>query len=316
MISLSPPATAGVPNRHFGVEVASGRSRPPIPTAPLLSSAGGPWSGFVLEHRRSGEGFEVRRAFSPDHLVATAVERSCRFEWQADGRFQEMRLRPGEVIFVPASIPFSCRSAEPGDLLGMTLTPTFLRCAAHEFFARTAALELMPQMPVEDPFLSGALLALRSEIRAGYPGGPSYGEALATAIAAHLVRHFAHLSPVTHAVAGSGLTRHQLRQAIEYIQEHLAEEIPLGVLATVAGLSPFHFCRIFKQSIGLSPHRYLVQQRVERARELILSGQRRISDVAVSVGFCDQSHLTAHFKRTYGVTPREFRYRATPSRKA
>jgi AraC-like DNA-binding protein len=80
----------------------------------------------------------------------------------------------------------------------------------------------------------------------------------------------------------------------------------LGRLAAHAGVSPFHLVREFTRGIGLSPHQYLVQTRVCRARELLPTAER-ISDVAITVGFVDQSHLTLHFRRHFGITPAAFR---------
>ncbi|HKQ40341.1 MAG TPA: helix-turn-helix transcriptional regulator, partial [Verrucomicrobiae bacterium] len=77
-------------------------------------------------------------------------------------------------------------------------------------------------------------------------------------------------------------------------------------LAGAAGLSPFHFARLFKRSTGLSPHQYVLRCRVERARGLLMRSKASIAEVAVEVGFCDQSHLAAHFKRVYGVSPKAF----------
>jgi AraC-like DNA-binding protein len=85
-----------------------------------------------------------------------------------------------------------------------------------------------------------------------------------------------------------------------------ADHTSLDYLAGAAGVSPFHLVREFTRAVGLPPHQYLVQTRVRRAREL-LAGPHRISDIAASVGFVDQSHLTAHFRRHFGITPAAYK---------
>jgi AraC family transcriptional regulator len=83
----------------------------------------------------------------------------------------------------------------------------------------------------------------------------------------------------------------------------------LNDIAQAVNLSPFHLARLFKNSVGVSPHQYLIQVRVNSARSLLSagSGERSLAEVASAVGFADQSHLTRHFKRVVGVTPSQFR---------
>ena len=77
-------------------------------------------------------------------------------------------------------------------------------------------------------------------------------------------------------------------------------------MATAAALSVFHFARMFKTATGITPKQYLMRCKLERARELLLTQDRTISQVALELGFCDQSHLSTHFKRLYGTTPKQF----------
>ncbi|NEQ26925.1 MAG: helix-turn-helix transcriptional regulator, partial [Microcoleus sp. SIO2G3] len=84
----------------------------------------------------------------------------------------------------------------------------------------------------------------------------------------------------------------------------LAQEISLNAIADYLGISRYYFCRQFKQSTGLSPHQYVIQQRVERAKQLLLQGKMSIANVAQVCGFTHQSHLNRHFKRLTGVTPK------------
>ena len=93
-----------------------------------------------------------------------------------------------------------------------------------------------------------------------------------------------------------------VRRACEYLAEHAADNVPLPELARHAGLSPFHLCRVFRQSVGMPPHAYQTQLRVRRARSLLRAGLP-IASAAVAAGFYDQAHLTRHFKRVMGVPP-------------
>jgi len=106
-----------------------------------------------------------------------------------------------------------------------------------------------------------------------------------------------------------GLTRLRLNRALEYIQANLGGEVHLEGLARAAGLSPFHFAKLFKQSTGSTPHQYIVQRRLERATELLRSTEVNLSEVALECGFADQSHFANVFRRFVGVTPSQYRAR-------
>jgi AraC family transcriptional regulator len=97
--------------------------------------------------------------------------------------------------------------------------------------------------------------------------------------------------------------------AVAFIDENYQHDISLGDIAASAHLSPYHFARTFKKSLGVTPHQYLVQVRVNSARSLIASGASAgsLAEIASAVGFADQSHLTRHFKRVFGKTPRQLR---------
>jgi len=102
------------------------------------------------------------------------------------------------------------------------------------------------------------------------------------------------------------LPQARLRRVLEYMQVHLDQELSLAALAAVAPMSPYDFSRLFKQSTGLSPHQYLLHQRVERAKHLLASPRRRIADVSQELGFPHQSHFATTFRALVGMTPREY----------
>ncbi|NJK81684.1 MAG: AraC family transcriptional regulator [Chloroflexaceae bacterium] len=120
---------------------------------------------------------------------------------------------------------------------------------------------------------------------------------------AHLVLRHADHHPTTHAAGAEPTSIQRVRQ---FLEQHYAENITLEHLATVANLSPFHLLRVFRNSVGMSPHVYLTDIRIRQARAL-LKQHVPIADVAAQTGFVDQSHLHRHFKRIVGVTPGNYR---------
>jgi len=93
----------------------------------------------------------------------------------------------------------------------------------------------------------------------------------------------------------------------DYVRAHLDAQIRISDLAALAGMSRFHFARVFRASVGRTPHRYVLERRLDRARELVRSSGAPLRDIAAMTGFADQSHLTRTFKRTFGTTPAALR---------
>jgi transcriptional regulator of acetoin/glycerol metabolism/AraC-like DNA-binding protein len=108
--------------------------------------------------------------------------------------------------------------------------------------------------------------------------------------------------------AHGGLSPAAMRRVREYVDAHLGGSMDLATLAGVAGVSIHHFARGFKQSAGVTPHHYLTQKRVERAQDLLGNTDLSLSEIALAVGFSDQSHLARHFRQMLGVTPGQFRW--------
>ena len=115
------------------------------------------------------------------------------------------------------------------------------------------------------------------------------------------------------AVAAVGIEHRAVRLARDFIHQHSQENVSLVQLSQLAGLSPFRLVRTFTKEVGLPPHAYLNQVRVNRAKQLLAKGQP-IALVAYETGFADQSHLTRHFKRLFGLTPGQYSGRQEHSR--
>jgi AraC family transcriptional regulator len=290
--------------RHFLVDLKTGKTRPAMSTQPVLSSNKSPWKGILLEEY-SGTAIENLDVANTRHVIVVQLREPATVEFKENGNsFRTIHMQPGQVALLPAMSPFSVRTRNSGDFLAVGFEPQFLQLAAHELIDPDR-MELLMRVAFDEPLLSEVVLGLKREAEAGCPNGRCYGETLANALAVHLVSYYGSRR-VTLRDTGRGLAKYQLSRAIEFMHTHLAEDVSLVSLAGATGLSPFHFARLFKRSTGLSPHQYLLRCRVERARGLLMRSKASIAEVAVEVGFCDQSHLAAHFKRVYGVSPKAF----------
>lgn len=104
-----------------------------------------------------------------------------------------------------------------------------------------------------------------------------------------------------------GLSKYKLKQAIDYIDTHLDENIKVFDLANLANISQYYFCHLFKQSTGISPYQYIIQQRVAKAKKLLKQRKLSLVEVALECGFSSQSQMTQHFRRCVGLTPNVYR---------
>ena len=120
----------------------------------------------------------------------------------------------------------------------------------------------------------------------------------------------AHLPlPADPPTTRGGLAPARANRVCEYIDSHLQENIALEVLAGIAQLSVHHFARAFRQTLGIPPHNYIVQRRVERAQQMLRNTELPLSEIAIASGFTDQSHLARHFRTITGVSPSLARHR-------
>lgn len=119
----------------------------------------------------------------------------------------------------------------------------------------------------------------------------------------HSQHEHTRVSPVTTAV---GLLPEQWRAVLVRIDRDLSINLSIEELAETAGMSPSCFSRLFKQLTSITPCNYVIQQRVEKAKQLVLDNKLNLVDIAVCVGFADQAHLTRHFKQLTGMTPAQF----------
>jgi AraC family transcriptional regulator len=165
-----------------------------------------------------------------------------------------------------------------------------------------ANISFGPRLLFEDATLWQTLTKLKSLVENPTSGDRLYFEALA----AVLVHELARLNRGTPSIVPqirSGLAAWQQRIVSAYIDEHLAERVPLTTLARLARLSPNYFCRSFKRSFGIPPHRYQIDRRIESAKLLLATRAVSVTEVALTVGFGNSNSFATAFRRATGFTP-------------
>jgi AraC family transcriptional regulator len=171
--------------------------------------------------------------------------------------------------------------------------------------ASATAAALAPRLFFENSVLWETAVKLAIAIEDGCEP-ERYCEALAVVVAHELLRMQGNLRRRGPPTRGS-LAVWQQRTVAAYIEEHLAKAIPLHVLARLVHLSPYYFCRAFKQSFGIPPHRYHINRRIERAKALLADPAPSVTDIALEIGFSETSSFSAAFRHTTGTTPTDYR---------
>lgn len=208
------------------------------------------------------------------------------------------------ISVIPAGEPHTVTWKQEAELVVFFLAPAFVDSLAQEG-APAGRWQLIGNYAALDPFIRQLGLGLVRDLEGGRNPGQLYLESIACVLGRHLLNNYgmARAPVLDH----GGLPKHKLKRVTEYIEEHLVDNLTLEKLAEVAQLSAFYFAHSFKQSTGLAPHRYLLQCRIERARELLQRSDLTTAEVALAVGFADQSHMTATFRKFLGATPKAFR---------
>ncbi|MBE9192530.1 AraC family transcriptional regulator [Gloeocapsopsis crepidinum LEGE 06123] len=229
------------------------------------------------------------------------------FQTVGDRRYVGLYSK-GDISITPAGLPAAYHTEGEDRYLQIQLKPQFLqKVAAEAIETDISRLELVTEFRVRDPQIEQTLMMLRAELhKGGGWAGQLYVESLANVLAVHLLRQYSTMQPRVALYEG-GLGDRHLFQITEYINAHLEEDIKLADLAELVGISQFHFSRLFKQSMKVSPHQYLLQQRVERAKQLLKTTKYSVVEIALQCGFNSHSHLSKQFRQLTGMTPKAYR---------
>lgn len=275
------------------------------PEAPMLSSDQSGWDGIQLQYHRHPP-HELSANYSKQHriIIHDRFSSPPLVEEMIEHRFQSKQFSDGDVTVVPAGVLNSASWDTEYQFITLSFeSNTFAR---HTFDLTTfTAIEFVPRFSQPDPLIHGIGLALKSELESSRVSSRLYIDSLTTALMSHLLRHYSTQKPISQTYHG-GLSNRQLQQIASFVDQHLEQDLALAELAAIVQMSPSYFSSLFKQSVGLTPYQYVIQCRIERAKQLLRQGKLSIADVAHSLGFTHQSHLSRHFKRLVGMAPKAF----------
>ena len=166
-------------------------------------------------------------------------------------------------------------------------------------------IELQSIPKLKDSRIRALMTAVNIERASGFPSGQLFLQSMEVALAATLVQTYS-LSIKARPRIKGGLSDVSRRNVIDFVRSRISEDISLADMAAVTGLSMTHFSHIFKKSMGKSPHQFVLQQRVQYAKELLVSLNLRMIDIAVASGFKTQQHFARIFRKMCGLSPTEY----------
>jgi AraC family transcriptional regulator len=299
-----------------GHEPAVGLPRdiPPVITASLVSlgvdatSHNLGWVGLQAVRYRNLATNEIHIPELSEHLLILHTKPAAEMNFRYEGVKRDIPPPVGSITVMPAGSVTNCRWRGTKDAFHIYMDPKLVAAVATTSFERDPSRMAVPPLDaLIVPELRSTMLAVDAELKAGGLGGSLIIESLANVLAVHLIRHIFGLRRLATRT-NSVLPRQKLTKVVDYIMANLDGSPTLEQMAALVYLSPYHFARQFKATTGLPPHQFLITRRVERAQQLLRGrGDVGLAEVAIGVGFSDQSQLCFHFKRIVGVTPRQFR---------
>ena len=211
----------------------------------------------------------------------------------------------GDIAIIPATVNHWQRiETEVTEAVLLTIEPQIVANLARET-VDPDRVELLPTFAKPDLLIQSIALNLKANLDS-HSYDRLYAESLFNTLSLHLLRNYSTRS-LDLKEYSQGIAPFKLKQVLDLIGDRLSEEISIEQMADYLDLSPFHFCRQFKKSVGITPHQYVMQQRVEMAKTMLKRQTIPLSDVAFDCGFSNQSHLGRVFKRYTGTTPKRYR---------
>lgn len=215
-----------------------------------------------------------------------------------------LAVSPGSMILAPPDTCCEYLAEAPAHVLTVAVPK---ECVDEFCRSSGASIEVRREEAFRDPPLERELVRLWQALTADVAGARLYAADVAETLLASLTKRTG--TGTAEPAGRERLPAHTLRRVCDYVEERLAEDLDVPMLALVAGSSPAHFARAFTATVGTTPFRFVMMRRLARAREQLERTRRSALDIALDAGFRTPSHFAARFRREFGVTPREVRPR-------
>ena len=284
-----------------------------LPRRKLLCSHAAGWTSLLVqkfESPGSVEAFETRP--TPDQLIVVVTGGCREAESFSDGRWRKAVYRPGSVSMTTCGqvdrLRWRSLTPDPAESLHLYIPQHFFSGAQDEYRRAGAPARTQPldALSFSDPVVSRMAISLADAIQNGAPD--LYAQSAAQFLAAHLLSAQTGWLDLPQDKRSPGMLSHRrLAHVLEYMNAHYAEPLCLDQLAREACISRFHFGRLFKERVGVTPHHYLVKIRLDAAASLLSGTDLSVLEIALSCGYGSAAHFTAAFGRRFFQTPSDYR---------
>lgn len=274
-----------------------------VPQPQVLTSHEAGWKDIVLEYHRQPAHELPETTNFQQHILAVYLKELAA-EFKMNSRYEVRNVHSGDLVIIPANMDYWNADRTDSEFVVLSVEPQKLLHSSQDLI-KGDLIELIPTISQPDPFIYGTALALKQELETDYQGCRLYAETLSNSLAVHLLRKYA-AAKLQRRSSYRKLSPSKLKQILDLIGDRLSEEISISEIAEYINMSQFYFVRQFKRSVGVTPYRYIMHQRVEMAKRL-LKQDLPLAEVALACGFANQSHLGRVFKQFTGTTPRRYR---------
>jgi AraC family transcriptional regulator len=271
---------------------------------PIRDSSFSPWKGLLVEAHDVGP-IEVPEHEHSSLCLHMQTSSPVELEWRCDKKCGRSTAAAGSLILLPPGTKDSLKFNRPSRRLLVSIDEPLLRRAAVELEIQ-GPLTFKRRWIFEDNQLRLLLSEIEREMLANWSMGQLYGDVLGMALSLALVKSHSH-SNIVLPVAKGGLSRARLKRVLVYMNDCCHKDLRLADLAEVAETSSYHFSRLFRESMGLPPHQYLTQMRIEKAKALLRVPRSSMAKIAAATGFANSGHFGKTFRRVVGVTPSEYK---------
>jgi len=270
---------------------------------PVARSIDRPWTGMTVHLHDWPSGGAVVSPAADHDIIAMRISGTARLKQRRVGKQHLGLTVPGNVTIHPRGHESRWTWDRPGAIMLARVHPEALVQAADASLRKSNEVVLTNCFGARDEFIEPIMgLFARELLQPHHPVQELIAGHLSCALAGHLVQRF-NVQRFVRASDPAGLDPHALRRVLDFMHEPGAGAINLTQLAELAGVSRFHFVRMFRRSTGETPMAYLERTRLERAQQMILAGKQTLAQIAAAVGYADQAHFTRRFRRHFGCTP-------------
>jgi AraC family transcriptional regulator len=287
----------------FRIQMISKGRSVPFFGEPDLKSADHPWAGYSFEEACGPAEPIPSHSWSKTTLLyVTGGYGSLNWKHRGTWRTDSVQLGTVSIIRRDAEIQ-TCIPSNPIPTMLLQLDNSKLQHIAPDYVL-TIDKSLGSAQVADDHRLAALMRAMRDEVKEGCPSGRLFGESISLALLAYLAGKYA--TPRCEKDAAA-LSPAQKRRILDHVQENLSGDISVTELSGLMQMSPSHFTRVFKDSFGVTPYKFVMQARIEKAKDMLAHTNLTASQVAMAFGFASQSHLVKVFRQFTGLTPKQYK---------